>query len=1178
MRTARFVAVAAAACALAAVAGLLAARFARPDDPAVRVEHAQEALAAALAAERAKGADLAARVAVAAGAERERRPLFALLAPLETPGWGLAVLRDGAVAAWAGSLPGGVEAWRFEGAEGVAPGPAYDYLWFRAPLDGGHALAVRALRPRVDLFKDLRRPCFPAEEIAASHGVGLSWNGEGERRTLGGGLSAVLDPPVAKRLQADARKGPLEFAGWSGSAALLLVAVFGAVFFLASDAHEAVRHLVLAVAFWGSRAAALALGLPAALAEGPVFDPANYATLRLFLLAGTAGELMLTALCVAGHLALANARGPGKRPPLAAAPAPAGFGAIAWLYSEQLVSVVRDTPLDLLDPAVAVPEGAAAALWASLAAGALACFLAGRLAMAVCRRALEPRLGDRAAAAAALALCAAASLAAFRSPLGLLVAAWLALLLPRRPSLPRTAVGGVLAAALLAWLGLAGQRADDARAGLVRQADGVTRSDAPWRDYAEAAAERVKENLSPQEPTGEALLSTWAATGAAAEGLALGIAVTDGESWWSFSVGMPDWNPAEAGRAENPEPQPLQHGLFFDYTASIDLAPRPARAVATVRVAADDFSHAFLRSAPNPDRFVSFYRGDRPRDWSHLRFFAAPPAMEPGRDLWRAEKSAGEDWEVLYRTQAREGLEPRLWAFARRLEKPGERAVAGLRVVFLFAIWGLAFGLAGALLTRAAGTLPRGWSGRLETRLTLALVAVSALPVSAFGFFARELALQPVAAARERLDEETAAIAFNAIHARRVELSAVDPVTLRSIEELVGRDTFYYYNGVLRAAGQPSLATLEIAPGYIPGPAYRDVLAGRRFHPGSESLGTRMVRMMYVRSPRSGRAVMALPSAPGPEPREPGQATSLAVGASTLLALLLWPLSALLAARISGPVAELTRAAGMVEEGDLSVRVRASAPGDVADLVDAFNRMTEGLERGREALARAERERAWREMARQVAHEIKNPLTPLKLSLQNLRAAWRDRDPEFGRQLEESVELTISQIDLLARIATNFSHFAGRPSRKPENLDVNALLRETIELFRPTAPAVAFVEFLAADLPRVYGDRDELSRAFTNLVKNAVQAMPSGGSLTVTTRTAGGKVVIDVADTGVGIPDELRPRMFEPYFSTKTEGTGLGLGIVRRVVEEMGGTISFTSIPGNGTTMSVNLPAAPSNE
>ncbi|MCC6739118.1 MAG: HAMP domain-containing protein, partial [Planctomycetia bacterium] len=323
---------------------------------------------------------------------------------------------------------------------------------------------------------------------------------------------------------------------------------------------------------------------------------------------------------------------------------------------------------------------------------------------------------------------------------------------------------------------------------------------------------------------------------------------------------------------------------------------------------------------------------------------------------------------------------------------------------------------------------------------------------------------------------------------------------------------------------------------------------------------------------RARQALGGVAAAPESGSEEAGRATSLALGSATLVALLLWPLSALIARRISGPVAALTEAAGKIESGDLAGRVRVPAEGDVADLVAAFNRMTEGLARGREALARAERERAWREMARQVAHEIKNPLTPLKLSLQNLQAAWKNQAPDFAAQLQESVALTIAQIDLLARIATNFSQFAGKPSRVVDALDLNEVLRETVDLFRPSAPEVRFAIDLEAPLSPVKGDRDEASRAFTNLVKNAIQAMPRGGTLTVASRNRGAQVEVRIRDTGDGIPEELKGRMFEPYFSTKTEGTGLGLGIVRRVVEDMNGRITFESEAGKGTEFVMVFP------
>ncbi|NUN49963.1 MAG: HAMP domain-containing protein, partial [Candidatus Brocadiae bacterium] len=764
-------------------------------------------------------------------------------------------------------------------------------------------------------------------------------------------------------------------------------------------------------------------------------------------------------------------------------------------------------------------------------------------------------------------------LAVFRAPAALALAAWLPLIAPRRAVLPLVAVGGILAAAAVTGFTLLREADRGARTSL---ADRVERA-AEWQDalYAGLAEELASSLLrlpADRPPAERDLLEIWASSAAAREGLGVGVGWSDGTSWWTFAVGMPEWDPKAlaAAPSASPEPVALRGGLLLDHTVIAERPGRRGKTIATVRARADETPVSILRAGPAPAGTEALWRAGR---WLPPGLLADPPKLEAGAEEWRVLEIGGERHEVAFRRQ--EAAEERVWAFSRKLTGPGESAVRLLRVLVILVGCGAGFAVMLALLAGIAGTIPSGWTGLLEVRLTIALVAVSAVPLIALGLFARTLAVHPLDTARSRLDLETAGIALQGLYAARSgQFSAVDDRSVMNMESLVGRDLCFYRNGQLQALGQPALRSLDLVPGMVPGAAWRAVALGdsmvftetEGFRGLSGSAG-------WYAGNRTRKVTLAVPEAPGPPSPESGRAASLALGGCTLIALLLWPVSALVARRISGPVAALTRAAERIEEGDLAARVEVPAEGEVADLVAAFNRMTEGLARGRDALARAERERAWREMARQVAHEIKNPLTPLKLALQNLRAAWRAKDPAFGEQLEESVDLTVNQIDILARIATDFSQFAGRPRRTVLPLDLNVILREVLDLFRPTAAGITIVEDCEEGLLPVPADRAEMIRVFTNLVKNAVQAMPSGGMLTATTRNEGTEVEVRIRDTGAGIPEEVRPRMFEPYFSTKSEGTGLGLGIVRRVLDDMGGRIAFESEPGRGTVMILRMPA-----
>jgi len=246
--------------------------------------------------------------------------------------------------------------------------------------------------------------------------------------------------------------------------------------------------------------------------------------------------------------------------------------------------------------------------------------------------------------------------------------------------------------------------------------------------------------------------------------------------------------------------------------------------------------------------------------------------------------------------------------------------------------------------------------------------------------------------------------------------------------------------------------------------------------------------------------------------------------------------------------------------------------------------MAAELKAQRAQLERTHRIEAWAEMARQVAHEIKNPLTPIQLSAEHLRRVHEDRGTPLSPVLENCVETILGQVRLLRQISAEFSSFASSPTARLAPADPIELIRAVVEPYRHGLEGRIDVRNEATgSLPRVYVDRTLVSRALANIVENALHAMPGQGSLTVTARQSGASVLIDVTDTGVGMDREALARVFEPYFSTKTTGTGLGLPIARRNIELSGGTIQVDSEQGRGTRVTISLPvvaaspAAPSS-
>jgi len=278
------------------------------------------------------------------------------------------------------------------------------------------------------------------------------------------------------------------------------------------------------------------------------------------------------------------------------------------------------------------------------------------------------------------------------------------------------------------------------------------------------------------------------------------------------------------------------------------------------------------------------------------------------------------------------------------------------------------------------------------------------------------------------------------------------------------------------------------------------------------------------------------------------------------------------ASRQTAPIEALRAAAARVAAGDLSARVGAvpgGGAGEVDQLVRDFDAMTAELESGRARLAASERVAAWREVARALAHELKNPLTPIAMSVELLRDA-RGR-PDFGEILDESTRAIGEEVRRLRRIVDEFSRFARLPAPALAAVPAGELAEALLALY-PAPPGVELVRAIEPGLPAVQADRDQILQVLLNLVQNALEAMPRGGRLELSARRAGEEVIFEVADDGSGIPAELLPRIFEPYVTTKAGGTGLGLAIAERIVVEHGGRIEASSPPGQGARFSVRLP------
>jgi signal transduction histidine kinase len=274
--------------------------------------------------------------------------------------------------------------------------------------------------------------------------------------------------------------------------------------------------------------------------------------------------------------------------------------------------------------------------------------------------------------------------------------------------------------------------------------------------------------------------------------------------------------------------------------------------------------------------------------------------------------------------------------------------------------------------------------------------------------------------------------------------------------------------------------------------------------------------------------------------------------------------------RITRPVRALTRAAGALGRGEPVQPLSVNRGDEIGVLVKTFDGMVKELDENKKTIARAEREHAWREMAKQVAHEIKNPLTPMKLSVQQLLQSFKDNAHDREKTLERVSSTLLEQIDALSRIASEFSNYARLPNRSYDRIQVSATIEQAAGLFS-SVPGISLSLDLAEEDTYVIADEDELRRVFVNLFRNSIQAMEGKGNITVVSEVADKILTIRIEDTGPGIPHDLVEKIFEPNFSTKTEGMGLGLAISRSIIEELGGRISVTQLK-NGACFTLVFP------
>lgn len=510
-------------------------------------------------------------------------------------------------------------------------------------------------------------------------------------------------------------------------------------------------------------------------------------------------------------------------------------------------------------------------------------------------------------------------------------------------------------------------------------------------------------------------------------------------------------------------------------------------------------------------------------------------------------------------------------------------SVSGLFVVVPLFLAGLAW-------RRRAGLLPAP-RVRFRDKVLSAFLGVGIVTVAAVGVVGLRVVTSENERAvqswlRQRLEQVEEVLSVEA-RADELPYQVLQRTSVDSLAARVGLDVNVYEGPWLRASSRPQLVRDRLIGERLPAAAYAALyLDGYRFTYTAERVGeftyTAGYRTLLDEEGRP-RFVLSVPTLPEQERIEEERARTVAYlfGALLLLVLVVMLTASLLAGALARPMGRLRAGLQAVARGRFERPLPVDTRDEIGELVETFNEMQAQLAESRRQLAQQERQLAWREMARQVAHEIKNPLTPMKLSVQHLRRAFGDlpegADGRFAGLFDRITTTLIEQIDALARIANEFSTFARLPRQVLEELDLNAVAQEAAVLMQEETAAPLVLRLDPQPLI-VRADHEELRRVYINLIKNAFQALPdpAAGRIVVATRREVRQgeswAFSTVADNGSGIPAELRSRIFEPNFSTKTSGTGLGLAIARKSIEEVQGEIGFDTHEGEGTTFWLRLP------
>jgi len=499
-------------------------------------------------------------------------------------------------------------------------------------------------------------------------------------------------------------------------------------------------------------------------------------------------------------------------------------------------------------------------------------------------------------------------------------------------------------------------------------------------------------------------------------------------------------------------------------------------------------------------------------------------------------------------------------------------------IIFYFFFTGIGLAVYG-IVRFARG---RNVHSTVRMKLLLAFVVVSLIPVVILAYYNRQYAREQIDVLTNRqLSDQTSVIVAEIQHTLGLNIPiALEQLTdeqCAGIANDVNTNFNVYFRHELQASSKPEIFSAELLDTRLGAEACMNLFFKKKsFYSEYQSIGLFRYVVGYRPIVAQNGTVIGAIAVPTlfrqtDIDEELTRRNVFLYGTYAFAFFLAMIVGTIFANQISRPIRRLREATKRLSRGEMTAELHSGKSDELGQLESAFKEMVSDLRQSQEQIVKNERELAWKEMAKQVAHEIKNPLTPMKLSMQHLRQAYQDQVKDFSAILQQVSTTILDQIETLSRIASEFSNFARMPERNLQVCNVHAILEETKQLFQQV-PGITFVMRIDAAESVVRADHEELRRAFINIIRNALQAMNDRGTVIIQTHNDNDRIVIDIIDDGPGIPKEIQARLFEPAFSTKTDGTGLGLAIVKQTVKDLNGEISLVSEIGKGTTVTMILP------